>query len=118
MTHTQRGLSESLQLALLLPLVVGVLLGALTLGSVHHGRTAAREVAAVVAEQVAAGRPTAEAQADGRRMAQKAGLGCLDIAIGTSPREATVHVTGCVQGFLDGVDLMVTAQARSPMEPR
>ncbi|OYN90661.1 TadE/TadG family type IV pilus assembly protein [Parenemella sanctibonifatiensis] len=108
----QRGLSESVQWALVTPLLLGLLLGGLHLGMHHHGTTVARDAASIGVDVVASGRPAPEATAAAERFAIEGGLRAVQVQIQPRGRLVAVVVSGDVPGPMGGQ--RVTAESLAP----
>lgn len=116
-TRDERGLSESIQWAVLLPLVLLAVLGAVHAGVVLHGRTVAANAALAGAETDAL---SGAAGGAGDRVAREVaeGGGLLDVTTTTSRTASVVRieVRGRVDSFLPGGATTVTSTAEQPVE--
>ncbi len=113
----QRGISESVQLALIWPLLLLVTLGVIQAGLWIHGRQVALR-AATAAVDVATGREgSAAAAADlAGRIARSAGLGSVEVDVRTSPGEVRVVVSGRMPSLLDLPLGQIRESAAAPRE--
>lgn len=100
MSRDERGLSESVQWAVLVPLVLLCLVGVIQGGIWWHGRIAAQEAAAGGADAAAIAGPAA-AEAAARRIAQTADLRSVQVAVLDRGVSWEVVVTGRAQVVLD-----------------
>lgn len=100
--HGERGLNESLQWALLLPVVLLVLLGILQTAIWLHARQAAQHAAAAAAEAAAVWQADADAaEQAARKITDIAGLREVDVVVHAGPTELTVTVSGRPQMIID-----------------
>lgn len=113
----ERGVSESVQWAILLPAIVLTILGIIQVGLWAHGRTVAANAAITAAERATlyqAGQ--SEARAAATRVAAHGGL----IGVAVSFSETSTHVSARVQGhlptFFDLGQTHVSEQATRPKE--
>ena len=113
----QRGVAESTQWALLLPLLLALVLGLVQLGVWLHSRTVAAQAAAAVADLRATG-PAAEAAAReaGRRIAAGGGLEQVEIAVDADAVHLVVTVSGRAPLFFDIGQGRITERAVLPVE--
>ncbi|PKQ22440.1 MAG: hypothetical protein CVT65_13320 [Actinobacteria bacterium HGW-Actinobacteria-5] len=113
----QRGVAESTQWALLLPLLLALVLGLVQLGVWLHSRTVAAQAAAAVADLRATG-PAAEAAAReaGRRIAAGGGLEQVEIAVDADADHLVVTVSGRAPLFFDIGQGRITERAVLPVE--
>lgn len=92
---SERGVSESTQWALLVPVLMLVVLGTIQAGIWLHGRTVAAQAAGAAAEQVAWSRASdGEASAMGRRIAGSGGLQNAQVLVDRSGGNVRVTVSG------------------------
>lgn len=113
----ERGLSESVQWAVLTPLVLFVLLAAVQVGLVWHGRVTVREAAAAAAERestyqapVGSGRPVAE------RVLAAGGVTTVAVHSRRAVDRVEVSVTGRVPGVVDWGSATIRETAVAPKE--
>ncbi|PZQ36490.1 MAG: hypothetical protein DI570_32420 [Phenylobacterium zucineum] len=114
---SQRGVAESTQWALLLPLLLALVLGLVQLGVWLHSRSVAAQVAAAVADLRATG-PSAEADARevGGRIAVQGGLEQVSIDVIADGGRLVVTVSGRAPVFFDVGQGLVTERAVLPLE--
>lgn len=98
----QRGVAESTQWAMLMPLVLALVLGLVQLGVWLHARTVAAQAAAAVADLRAVG-PAAEVQArtTGRRIATEGGLEQVQISVEADAGHLVVTLSARTPVFFD-----------------
>lgn len=115
--HHERGLSESMQLAVLLPLILLALLGTIQGGIWLHGRNAVTN-AAIAAAQVQAmqGVGTGSAEGVATRIAEDAGLSAVTVHTGGGAETVTVTVVARVPLVFDIDREVVQATASRPRE--
>ena len=113
----QRGVAESTQWALLLPLLLTLVLGLVQLGVWLHSRTVAAQAAAAVADLRATG-PAAETSAreTGRRIATAGGLDQVEITVDTDAGHLVVTVSGRAPVFFDIGQGQIVERAVLPLE--
>ena len=113
----QRGVAESTQWALLLPLLLALVLGLVQLGVWLYSRTVAAQAAAAVADLRATG-PAAEesARETGRRIAADGGLEQVQIAVDTDAGHLVVTVSGRAPVFFDIGQGLIVERAVLPLE--
>lgn len=113
----QRGVAESTQWAILLPVLLGLVLGLVQLGVWLYSRTVAGQAAAVVADLRASG-PAAEAAAReaGRRVAHSGGLEQVVINVDAHAGGLVVTVSGRAPLFLDFGQGAILERAVLPLE--
>ncbi len=113
----QRGVAESTQWALLLPLLLALVLGLVQLGVWLHSRTVAAQAAAAVADLRATG-PQAEASAQetGRRIATEGGLEQVEIAVDADAGHLVVTVSARAPLFFDMGQGAIVERAVLPLE--
>ena len=117
MTRGQRGMSESVQWAVLTPLVLLIVLGLLQGGLWLSGRTVAQQAAAAAAEEaalVAAAPGRAEAMA--QRIAAAGGLRDVSVHVARGPAEVRAVVSGRMPTFVDLGQTVVVEGATRPRE--
>jgi Flp pilus assembly protein TadG len=113
----ERGTSESVQLALIWPLLLLVTLGIIQAGIWIHGRQAALR-AAIAAADVARGSTGSAAAADdlGTKIAAAAGLRSVDVSVEVSSAQVRVVVAGTAPSILDLPLGRITESAATPRE--
>ena len=115
--HGERGLSESVQWAALVPLVLLAVLGLIQGAVVLHARTTVKDAAAAVAQQQArVGAVAAEAQATAERITAPADLTSLTVSVEVSGDLVRVTVSGKAPVFFDLGLATVSATAVMPKE--
>jgi len=113
----ERGLSESVQWAVLAPLVLLALLGVVHAGILLHGRSVATNAALAGAEaQALSGATAGVGERVAREVAQGNGLREVQVATGTRDGEVWVQVRGRVDSFLAGRPSRVDSTAWMPRE--
>lgn len=115
--RSSRGLSESVQTAVLLPFVLMTILGIIQGGLWLHGRTVASDAAVAAAEHAALlDASVADARALGARVASRGGLVDVQIVLSRSEASVAATVTGRVPGLVEGPPTRVTGQSHRPRE--
>ncbi|MGB7963129.1 MAG: TadE/TadG family type IV pilus assembly protein [Propionicimonas sp.] len=113
----ERGLAESTQWAIVMPALLGLVLGLVQTGIWLQGRSVASQAAAAAADVRASGAKfQAEAEAIATAIAHHGGL--TEVAVSTSQRHGRVQVTvaGRTQVFLDVGQSRVVEHATLPWE--
>ncbi|MFT3860023.1 TadE/TadG family type IV pilus assembly protein [Micropruina sp.] len=114
---SERGVSESTQWALLIPVVLLAVLGTIQAGIWLHARTVAGQAAGAAAEQVAWSRGSdGDAVAMGRRIAGAGGLQDATVRIERSAGTVRVTVSGRAAMIIDLGMGTVTEFALMPLE--
>ncbi len=99
---SERGLAESTQWALLVPVLLAMILGLIQTGIWLHGRTVAASAALTAAEQIAWARSDqAQARLAADRVAAAGGLVETSVAMNTAGAEVRVTVSARVPTFFD-----------------
>ncbi|HNV10635.1 MAG TPA: pilus assembly protein [Propionibacteriaceae bacterium] len=112
-----RGLSDSVQWALLVPVILLALLGGIQAGIVLHARTVADNAALTAAEIAAVGGSNSAATLAARDVAGDAGLRDVQVTMTTSAGLVTVTVKAKAQVILDvGPSSHVVSSAVMPAE--
>lgn len=113
----QRGMTESVQLALIWPLLLLVTLGIIQAGLWVHGRQVALR-AATAAADVAGGRDgSAGAARDvALGIARSAGLAAVEVEVNSSPTEVRVVVSGRTPALLELPLGRISESAAGPRE--
>ncbi|HHV20238.1 MAG TPA: hypothetical protein GXZ30_01655 [Propionibacterium sp.] len=116
-SRDERGFSESVQWALLVPLLMTLLLGAIQVGMLWHGHNTARHAAAAAAEiesvhqaEPGSGQPSA------RRIAAAGGLSDVAVRVTRGAGRVDVEVSATVPVLIDLGMARVTQQASAPIE--
>ncbi len=113
----ERGLSESVQLALLLPLILLTLLATIQGAVWLHGRNAVTNAAIAAAEvQAMQGSGAGSAQGVATRIAEDAGLTAVTVHTGGGAETVTVTVAARVPLVIDVDREVVQATASRPRE--
>lgn len=113
----ERGVSDSVQWAILLPSVLLLILGMIQVGLWAHGRTVASNAAITGAERAALyGGDQAEAHAAALRIAHHGGLVGVEISLRQTPAEVSVRVQGHLPTFFDLGQTRVDEGATRPRE--
>lgn len=113
----QRGLSNSVQWAVLFPLVMLCTLGIIQAGVWVHGRNVAVQAADTAADlSRGLGSDDGAAQAAARRVAAVGGLTDIDVRIDRGETQVDVTFTGRIPMFLDLGLGSITAHAHAPAE--
>lgn len=98
---SERGLAESLQWAVLVPMLLALVLGTIQTGIWLHGRTVVSDAALAAAEEVAWGRATdAEARRVAEAIADAGGVSEVSVGINRGAL-VEVRVSGRVATFFD-----------------
>ena len=117
MTRTQRGMSDSVQWAVLLPLLLFTILGLIQGGLWLHGRTVASNAAIAAAEEAALLDGSAvDGGALGERVAAQGGLSDVRVTVVQSASEAVATVTGRMPTFYDLGQTRVQERSTRPRE--
>ena len=116
---SERGVSESAQWALLIPVLMLVVLGSIQAGVWLHGRNVASQAAAAATEHVAWDRGSdTDAAAMARRIADAGGLTGAAVRIERSPGAVRAVITARVPLIIDLGLGAVTEHAVMPLETR
>ncbi len=114
---SERGVSESTQWAILIPVLMLVVLGTIQAGIWLHGRTVAAQAAGAAAEQVAWARGSnGDAAAIGRRIAEAGGLQEAQVRVDRSVDSVRVTVTARAAMIIDLGLGAVSEHAVMPLE--
>ncbi len=115
--RNERGTSESVQWAVLTPLVMLMVIGVIQAGVVLAARTTVRQAAMAGAETMAvAGSGGGPGAAVAVRLAVSAGLSSVDVSTSVDGGMARVHVQARAQVFFDIGQGLVSADAVMPLE--
>lgn len=110
-------MSESVQWAVLLPLLLFLILGLIQGGIWLHGRTVASNAAIAAAEQAALLEGSvADARLIGEKVAAQGGLADVQVVVAQAATRATATVTGRMPTFLDVGQTLVREQSTRPRE--
>jgi len=114
---SERGVSESTQWALLIPVLMLAVLGTIQAGIWLYGRTVAAQAAGAAAEQIAWSRGSdGDAAALGRRIAGAGGLQSAQVRIDRSAGSVRVTVTARAALIIDLGLAAITEHAVMPLE--
>ena len=117
MARDERGVTDSLQWAVLTPLLLLTILGAIQVGLWAHGRTIAANAAIAGAEEAAAlGASASGADALATTLATGSGLTDVTVTVDLAADTARVVVAGRMPTFLDLGQTAVREQATRPRE--
>lgn len=117
MNRPDRGMSGSIPWALLVPVILFTILGAIQVGLWMHGRTVASHAAIAAAEEVALlGASEADARALGTEIASDGGLTDLEVLLVVDGTYARATVRGRMPTFVDLGQTRVSEQATRPRE--
>lgn len=116
-TRDERGLSESVQWAMLMPLLMFLLLGAIQVGMMWHGRNTVRHAAtaAAEAESIHHARP-GSGHRSATRVAGAGGVSDLTVSVARSSERVEVEVTASIPVVIDLGMARVTERASAPVE--
>ena len=115
--HDERGITDSMQWAILLPVILLTVFGILQVGLWAHGRTVATQAAVTGAERGAlADAPAGDGPEAARRVAAAGGLVGVEVTLTASPESVTVTVRGSMPTFVDLSQTAVSEQATRPKE--
>lgn len=113
----ERGLSESVQWAMLMPLLMVLLLGAIQVGMMWHGRNTVRHAAAAAAEVEAFhGASPGSGQRTALRIASAGGITDLTVTVARSMGRVDVEASASVPVLVDLGLGRVTERASAPIE--
>lgn len=117
MRRSDRGMSGSVQWAILVPVVLFTVLGAIQAGLWLYGRTVAAHAAIAAAEEAALlGASDADARALGTDIATGGGLRDIEVLLAVDASDARVTVSGRMPTFVDLGQTRVSEQATRPRE--
>lgn len=117
MDPDERGMTDSIQWAILTPLVLLVVLGTIQVGLWAFGRTVATNAAIAGAEEAAAlGASAADARALAVDVASRNGLHDVQVSLEVSPDQARAVVSGRMPTLVDLGQTRVREQATRPRE--
>jgi len=112
----ERGLADSVQWAILTPLLLVTLLGLVQVGLWLPGRTIAPHAAIAAAEDAALLGSGPDAGAVARAIAGAGGLTDVTVTVSRGARTAEVDVSGRMPTFFDLGQGRVSARATRPLE--
>lgn len=113
----ERGMSESVQWVVLLPLAMLLLLGAIQVGMLWHGRNTVRQAAAAAAEAESAYRAApGSGLHSAAQIAAAGGVSEVAVAVSRSGGLVEVEVTGAVPVLVDLGLGRVVQRASAPLE--
>lgn len=113
----ERGYSESVQWAMLTPVILLLFLGAIQVGMLWHGRNTALQAAAAAAEAESVYRATpGVGQRAAESIAAAGGLTGVSVAVARGPQQVDVVVTGAIPVIVDLGMGHVTHHASAPLE--
>lgn len=116
MSTDERGLSESLQWAVLMPLLMLAVLGIIQSGIWLHGRSVVANAALAGAEaQALSGAGGGTGARVAREVAERGGLRDVQVEVGGG-RDVAVTVSGRVDSFFTAGRSTVSARAEMPRE--
>ncbi|QLQ14410.1 MAG: pilus assembly protein [Micropruina sp.] len=114
---TERGVSESVQWSLLVPVLVALVLGLIQTGIWLHGRSVASDAALATAQEVAWARSgDAEAARVGQRVAHAGGMDTVSVTVHRGSGAVQVEVAGSVPVFFDVGQGRISESVVLPME--
>jgi Flp pilus assembly protein TadG len=112
----ERGLAESTQWAVVVPVLLALVLGLVQVGIWLHGRSVAGQAAAAAADRLAGQGSLVEAETVARGVADRGGLQQLAVATSTVGELVTVTVSGRMPVFFDVGQSWVSESAVLPRE--
>ena len=117
MRHDQRGLTESLQWAVLWPVVMLLVLGTVQLGVWWHARLTLSAAAATAADMLSVERTSpATAQAAALNVASAGGIEAVSVSVSRGARQVDVVVRGSAPLVIDLGLGRIEATASAPRE--
>ncbi len=117
MNRPDRGMSGSVQWAILVPVILLTVLGAIQVGLWAYGRTVASHAAIAAAEEAALlGASEADARALGTEIASGGGLTDIQVQLVVDANNARATVRGRMPTFVDLGQTRVSEQATRPRE--
>ncbi|OYO00799.1 TadE/TadG family type IV pilus assembly protein [Enemella evansiae] len=118
-TRDERGLSESVQWAMLTPVLLLTLLGGIQAGLWWHGRNTVLHAAAAAAEaESALGSGQGAGSSAAASIAAAGGLTGVEVSVRRGAATVDVEVTGRIPLLVDLGMSRVTERASSPVEHR
>lgn len=117
MTRNERGHSESVQWAMLTPIVMLLLLGAIQVAMAWHGRNTVQHAAAAAAEAESLFRaPAGSGQRAAETIAAAGGVSGVAVRVNRTPDRVHVEVSGRVPLLIDLGMGHVSQRADAPVE--
>ena len=117
MNRPDRGMSGSVQWAILVPVILLTVLSAIQVGLWAYGRTVASHAAIAAAEEAALlGASEADARALGTEIASGGGLTDIQVQLVVDANNARATVRGRMPTFVDLGQTRVSEQATRPRE--
>lgn len=117
MNRPDRGMSGSVQWAILVPVILFTVLGAIQAGLWMYGRTVASHAAIAAAEEAALlGASEVDARALGTEIATGGGLTDIQVQLVVDANNARATVRGRMPTFVDLGQTRVSEQATRPRE--
>lgn len=117
MRRPDRGMSGSVQWAILVPVILFTVLGAIQVGLWMYGRTVASHAAIAAAEEAALlGASETDARALGTQVAAGGGLTDVQVLLVVDTDNARATVRGRMPTFVDLGQTRVSEQATRPRE--
>ena len=117
MNRPDRGMSGSVQWAILVPVILLTVLGAIQVGLWAYGRTVASHAAIAAAEEAALlGASEADARTLGTDIAASGGLTDIQVLLVVDANNARATVRGRMPTFVDLGQTRVSEQATRPRE--
>lgn len=113
-TTCERGLSESVQLAILFPVVLTLIFGAIQVGVVLAGRAAIRDAAMAGAEVASVSPSVGEGVRVAKDVAERSGIRVVEVSTDVHADLVTVRVAGEVPLALVGLSPVVSASVVLP----
>ncbi|GAA2094283.1 hypothetical protein GCM10009841_04670 [Microlunatus panaciterrae] len=115
--RVERGLSQSVQYALVLPVLMLSTLGIIQAGVWTHGRNVAEQAASAAADAARGSRSSAtDGERVGRHVAAVGGLTEVSVQVSRTTSRVEVTVTGRIPMFFDLGLGAVTEYASAPVE--
>ena len=112
----ERGLAESTQWAVVVPVLLALVLGLVQVGIWLHGRSVAGQAAAAAADRFAGSDDSAAAEAVARGVAERGGLAEVAVRASAAGELVTVTVSGRMPVFFDVGQSWVSESAVLPRE--
>ncbi len=112
----ERGISESLQWAILMPLVLLTMLGTIQAGIWLYGRSVVQSAAVLAAEQAAWLHPASDPKEAAVRLAERSGVQGVAVKVIASGADVRAVVSGQVPMFFDVGQSHVEGSATRPRE--
>ncbi len=118
MRRRERGMSESVQWAVLTPLVLTLILGIIQVGLWAYGRQVASNAAVAAAEEASllGSTSVADGRGMGRLIAEKGGMVGVQVEVTEHDGQMTATVEGSMANFVDVGLTRVSEQCTRPKE--